>query len=119
MTGRIPRESVIDYLKEADVFVMISKDELFGLVYLEAMALGCITIGSRNEGIDGIIEDGVNGFLCEAGNEDELRSIIDKIKSMSSSQLMQISNNAKQTAFYYSDVNVVERYIDNLKSICL
>lgn len=119
LTGRIRRECVIEYLKDADVFVMISKAELFGLVYLEAMALGCITIGSRNEGIDGIIEDGVNGFLCEAGNEDELRSIIDKIKSMSSSQLMQMSNNAKQTAFYYSDVNVAERYIDNLKSICL
>ena len=81
-TGRIAREEVIQYLKKSDVFVMISKDEVFGLVYLEAMALGCITIASRHEGIDGIIEDGVNGFLCEAGNSDELASIVSRIRRM-------------------------------------
>ena len=62
-TGRIPREEVIQHLKQSDVFVMISKGEIFGLVYLEAMALGCITIAARHEGIDGIIVDGANGFL--------------------------------------------------------
>ena len=38
---------------------MISELETFGLVYIEAMAAGCITIASRNEGFDGIIKDGV------------------------------------------------------------
>ena len=117
VTGRIPRNEVISYLNEADVFVMISKDELFGLVYLEAMALGCITIGSRNEGIDGIIIDGENGFLCEAGNEEELSIIIGRIRSMSPAQLKQMSDKAKQTAFYYSDVNVAKRYVEQLESI--
>ena len=42
---------------------MISKNEAFGLVYLEAMLAGCI-VASRN-GIDGIIIDGYNGFLCD------------------------------------------------------
>ena len=119
LTGRIPRDEVISYLSKADVFIMISRAELFGLVYLEAMALGCITIGSRNEGIDGIIEDGVNGFLCEAGNENELCSIINRIRSMSKSQLMQMSNRAKLTALHYSDVNVADRYIEQLKSVTL
>ena len=32
----------------ADVFVMISKSEIFGLLYLEAMALGIIPVGLRN-----------------------------------------------------------------------
>ena len=116
-TGRIPRDEVIAHLKEADVFMMISKAELFGLVYLEAMALGCITIGSRGEGIDGIIVDGVNGFLCEAGNEDELCSIINRIRSMSKSELISISNRAKDTARSYSDLEVAKRYIEELKTI--
>lgn len=117
LTGRIPRNEVISYLKDADVFIMISKDELFGLVYLEAMALGCITIGSRNEGIDGIIEDGINGFLCKAGDEDELCIVIDRIRSMTPTQLKQVSENAKKTALNYSDVNVASRYIEQLKII--
>ena len=47
-TGRIPREEIIQHLKKADVFVMISRGEIFGLVYLEAMALGLIPVGSKN-----------------------------------------------------------------------
>ncbi len=36
---------------------MISKNETCGLVYIEAMAVGCIMIASKNEGFDGIIND--------------------------------------------------------------
>lgn len=113
-TGRIQREEIVAHLKKAQVFVMISKDEIFGLVYLEAMALGLIPIGSRNEGIDGIIKDGINGFLCESGNEKELGSIIRKIQSMSCDDLGRISANAKQTALDYSDSEVAKRYLESL-----
>lgn len=116
-TGRIPRENIIEYLKKADVFVMISKDEIFGLVYLEAMALGCITIASRHEGVDGIIEDGVNGFLCEAGNTGELISIINRIRKMTSAELDAMSNQAKTTAAEYSDVNVANKYLEELNRL--
>lgn len=118
-TGRIPRDEVIQYLEQSDVFVMISKGEIFGLVYLEAMSLGCITIASKHEGVDGIIEDGVNGFLCEAGNTDELVTIITKIRNLSVDELNLISAKAKETANAYTDVMVAENYIQNLKNITL
>lgn len=116
-TGRIPRNEVIEYLKRSDVFVMISRGEIFGLVYLEAMALGCITIAARHEGIDGIIEDGVNGFLCEAGNADELASIITRLRQMRPNELMALSNNAKQTANKYTDVAMAKAYLQELEKI--
>lgn len=116
-TGRLTREETIKHLKQADVFVMISKDEIFGLVYLEAMALGLIPVGSRNEGIDGIICDGDNGFLCEAGNVEELKCVLKHIKNMSLKQLSTILKNAKDTAMEYSDYCVAEKYIENLKTI--
>ena len=116
-TGRIPRNEVIEYLKQSDVFVMISKGEIFGLVYLEAMALGCITIAARHEGIDGIIEDGVNGFLCEAGNVEELASVISKIKNMNEDELNAISAKAKETANAYTDVAVANNYLSKLKEL--
>ena len=113
-TGRIPREEIIQYLKESDVFVMISKAEVFGLVYLEAMALGVIPVGSRNEGIDGVIRDGENGFLCKAGDVDELTSVLDRIKNMSNERIEQISLKAKETAQEFSDKGVAEKYINAL-----
>ena len=113
-TGRIAREEIIKYLKESDVFIMISKDEIFGLVYLEAMALGLIPVGSKNEGIDGVIKDGENGFLCEAGNVMELTKILEKIKKTPSNILEKMSCQAKETAQEYSDRGVAEKYIKSL-----
>ena len=48
------RLEVQTYLRQNGIFVMISRDETFGLVYLEAMAAGCITIASKDEGFDEI-----------------------------------------------------------------
>lgn len=113
-TGRIPREQIIQHLKQADIFVMISSAEIFGLVYLEAMALGVIPVGSRNEGIDGVIQDGENGFLCEAGNVDELAMVLEKIRNMPTEKIQQLSCRAKETAREYSDKSVAEKYINAL-----
>lgn len=114
LTGRIPRDEIMEYLKKSEVFIMISEAEVFGLVYLEAMAFGCITIASKGEGFDGIIEDGVNGFLCEAGNSEELAFIITKIKSLPKEEICHISNRAKQTAQKFSDSLVAENYLNNI-----
>lgn len=112
--GKIPREQINDYLDESECFIMISRDEAFGLVYLEAMARGCIVIGSRNEGIDGIIVDGVNGFLCEAGNTEELASIIRKINDMSPEKRKCIADAGLETARKMTDEKVAELYVNAL-----
>lgn len=113
-TGRIPREDIFRYLDKSDVFIMISKIETFGLVYLEAMARGCIVVASKNEGMDGIIEHGKNGFLCEAGNEKELQQIIEYLKVMTKEQLNAMSIESIKTAQLYTDINVARNYIKSI-----
>lgn len=112
--GRKKRDEIIQYLADSDVFVMPSKDEIFGLVYLEAMSQGCITIGSLNEGIDGIIEDGINGFLVEAGNIKNLEASFKRIKEMDRLILENISLEAKKTAMQFSDSKVAQLYLENI-----
>lgn len=114
LCGRISRNEVSKKMLQADVFCMISERETFGLVYIEAMAAGCITIASKNEGFDGIIVDGKNGFLCEAGNEKELTTIINKISMMSQNELSRISTNAIETAKRMTDRQVAKKYIDEI-----
>lgn len=114
--GRIPRDRIVEEYDKAECMVMISRGEAYGLVYLEAMARGCITIASRNEGFDGVIVDGENGFLCEAGNAKELATIIARINSMSSQERMRISENAINTARNLTDENAAKIYIDNVMS---
>lgn len=115
LLGRIPRNEVINFMLNAQCFIMISKNEAFGLVYLEAMLAGCIVVASRNEGIDGIIIDGYNGFLCDAGNKSELEEVIIKIKSLPVEDLENISKNAIDTAIKYSDSEVAKLYLENLQ----
>lgn len=115
-SGKLPRKDIAPLYDEADCMVMISEHEAFGLVYLEAMARGCITIGARGEGIDGVIVDGVNGFLCPAGDADELASLIRRINGLTSSERLAISNAAIRTARRMTDSAVAEDYAELLLS---
>ena len=114
LLGFMGRESVRKHMQDSDVFVLISSNEVFGLVYLEAMSTGCIPIASKREGFDGIIKDGVNGFLCEAGDSDELANIIKRIKSLPIETLQAISDNAMNTARQMTDQAVAKEYIETV-----
>jgi glycosyltransferase involved in cell wall biosynthesis len=93
---------------------MISRGEVFGLVYLEAMSRGCITIAGKGEGMEGIIEHGINGFLCEPGNANELASLIKHINTLSAEEKKTISDRARAKATELSDYNVAKNYIENV-----
>lgn len=114
-TGKIKRTDIYAYFDKSDCMIMISHGEAYGLVYLEAMARGCITIASRNEGFDGIIIDGENGFLCEAGDSQELASIIKRINNMSAVEKQRISDKALQTAKELTDELAAKAYATELE----
>ncbi|MEI6739334.1 MAG: glycosyltransferase [Gemmatimonadaceae bacterium] len=112
--GRITREQVQEVLRDADVFVMVSKPEAFGLVYLEAMAKGCLTIGTRGQGIDGVIVSRENGFLCEASDIESLRATLQEIVVLPRERLLAIAEAARQTAADLSDGKVAHAYLTTL-----
>jgi glycosyltransferase involved in cell wall biosynthesis len=58
--------------EDCDVFVMPSKGEGFGIVFLEAMLRGKPCIGGAHGGTPEVIEHGRSGFLVEYGDVDAL-----------------------------------------------
>lgn len=57
------REDPRTYLAAADVFVLASRREAFGLALIEARAAACAIVATNVDGIPEIVEDGVTGLL--------------------------------------------------------
>ena len=61
--GAVPHERVADYYALADVCVVPSRTESFGLVALEAQSLGTPVVAAAVGGLTEIVESGVTGIL--------------------------------------------------------
>lgn len=74
--GEISLNEKLHALKQADIFVMPSRIEGFGIVFLEAALHGLCAVGSRAGGIPEAVEEGVTGLLVESENIEELRGAL-------------------------------------------
>lgn len=113
--GWQPREKIIEAMRAADIFIMVSSPETYGLVYLEAMAQGCVTVGSRGEGFDGLLVDGENGFLAAPGNAVEAAKVLNRIARMDKQKKAKILHNAYTFADSMSIEKLGQRYLDAIR----
>ncbi len=109
-TGQIPHEKVIKIMRESNIFILPSVNETFGMVYLEAMASGCITVCAQNDGIDGIIKDSVNGFLA-APDTPGIENCLKKIFAFTPKS--EILENAYNTICDYTSDKTAETYLNS------
>ncbi len=70
------QESIADILPAADVFLLPSKHESFGLAALEAMACGVPVVGSRIGGLPEVIVHGETGYLCDPSDVSCMTTIV-------------------------------------------
>jgi glycosyltransferase involved in cell wall biosynthesis/SAM-dependent methyltransferase len=66
LVGEAP--DVVPYLRSYDVLILPSRLDGRPVVVLEALGLGVPVIASRVGAVPELIEDGVNGLLCDAGD---------------------------------------------------
>jgi len=62
------QENLSELYSIADLMLLLSEKESFGLVLLEAMACGVPCIGTNVGGIPEVITNGENGFIVELGD---------------------------------------------------
>ena len=70
--GKQPQSRVRDYLSVADLLLLPSQSESFGLTALEAMACEVPVIATRVGGIPELVEDEACGYLFEIGDVDAM-----------------------------------------------
>ena len=66
-------------MRKANAFVMVSKPETFGLVYVEALSQHLPIVYAQGQGFDGFYPDGFVGYPAQAGN---VESIAEKIECL-------------------------------------
>lgn len=109
-TGALSNDKVNELLSKSNVFVLPSSPEGFGITYVEAMNNGCIVIGTRGEGIDGFVKDGVNGFLTNV----DVDEISDKILYIFNNNCDKIRKTGIRDAKMLTWKNNAKKYIELL-----
>jgi teichuronic acid biosynthesis glycosyltransferase TuaC len=70
--GRLPRADTLAYMNACDVFSLPSRQEAFGIVYVEAMGFNKPVIGCWGQGAEDIITPELDGLLVDPQNADDL-----------------------------------------------
>ena len=78
LAGFIPEEEMVDHYNLCDVFVMPSKKEGFGIVFLEALACGKPVIAGNKDGSVDALLNGELGILVDPDNISEIAEAIVK-----------------------------------------
>jgi len=75
--GRVPHEGLAEIYSGADLLVLPSRFDGFGLVVSEALACGTPVLVSDRVGAADLVREGVNGWIVAADSEEALRARLD------------------------------------------
>jgi alpha-maltose-1-phosphate synthase len=93
----IPHSQVLDAMMQADVLVLPSISEAFGLVVTEALACGLPVIVTANVGASDLIRDGQEGFIVPACSAEAIAGRLDALHR-DRELLVHMSHNARTAA---------------------
>ncbi|MDR5743709.1 glycosyltransferase family 4 protein [Caballeronia sp. LZ029] len=121
-------ENIVEYLGEAndvrplvaaaDCVVLPSYREGVPRTLMEASAMGRPIVATDVPGCREVVEDGVNGLLCEVKNADSLTEALERMLTLTSSEreAMALRGREKVTS-EFDEKNVVERYKGTIHAI--
>lgn len=116
LTGRLPNSQAMAEMAKAQFFCMPSVREGFGIVYAEAMASGCITIGTEGEGVADVIRSGENGFLVPPDDPDAIGAVISWCLSHPA-EAAAIARRGRETAMGLTWAHNAAQYIQLFKEL--
>jgi glycosyltransferase involved in cell wall biosynthesis len=106
--GKIPYDAFIKVLQVSRVHVYLTYPFVLSWSMLEAMAAGCLVVGSRTQPVEEVIQHAANGLLVDFFSPEQIADrVIDALEDRKA--FASLRQNARQT--------IVDRF--DLRSICL
>lgn len=113
-----PRDKVIPILHDVDVVVLPSEyNEGVPRCLLEAMACGKPIITTDWKGCRDTVDHGVNGYLIQPGNREELEGCIRMLATISEKQLQEMGAASRRKAeLQFAEKGVLRSYLSAINS---
>lgn len=103
LLGERSKEEIALLLPSYDLFILLSRCETFGVVFIEALASGLFCIGTQCGGPEHILTDNRLGFIVE--NTENVSDYIDAIYFFKKNKYKLMSMENKEYRFEYSKNN--------------
>ncbi|MCG3164366.1 MAG: GDP-mannose-dependent alpha-(1-6)-phosphatidylinositol monomannoside mannosyltransferase [Bacteroidia bacterium] len=117
-TGSVPHNQLPSYYSAADVFILPSYAEGFGLVIAESMSCECLTIASDLPAVKDIIDKDINGFILGDLTVESIVKTISMAATLSNQQQMDIKKAARKKIVSSFDWKIVaENYRSLYRSV--
>ncbi len=113
--GKQPR--IGDYLSIADVLLLPSETESFGLSALEAMSCEVPVVASRVGGLPEVVDEGVSGFLREVGDVDAMAEAALRIVTDESLQSRMGRAGRKVAVEQFTTDRIIPQYLDYYREV--
>ena len=117
--GKISGEELSREYENADIFVLTPRQEGLGIVYLEAMSYGLPIVTTKCGGPEGIVINGVNGYLVDQDNPKAFSDAIemvwsskDRYRELSSQAKNYILENHNSKKFNRRFIEILQTYLD-------
>ncbi len=109
--GRVNHADAMSLFAGCKVFVLPSRHEPFGIVNLEAMAVGKPIVASRVGGVPEIVTDAENGLLVSPDDPDALAAAISKLLNDEVMQLA-LGNAGRRRAESFTWPEIAREYLE-------
>jgi glycosyltransferase involved in cell wall biosynthesis len=113
----LDNKKLLELYRESHIFCLTSKLESFGLVYIEALSQGSPILYSKNQGVDGLFEEGEVGYPADVNSimngAEKLMSIIDNYGTLSRNAILKSREfSRKEIAIKYKKMLTSIGYLD-------
>jgi len=117
LLGRMERDEIAESMNDCDAFVLASRAETFGVVYIEAMSAGLPVIATTCGGPEEFVTEG-NGILIPTENEEKLTEALIKMRQTARKYDRQAISEETRKKFAPQTIasQITEVYVDILNS---
>jgi len=107
------QDNVADYFRSFDILINPAKAEPFGLIFIEAMYLECVVVGSINGAAPEIIDDGVTGYVVDYEN---ISNVVKRLENLAMNTQLRIDL-GRNASLIVKDKFSIERQVLQIENL--